>query len=48
MVFITPHILDSRENADKMTVKKKMQQERYELERERILNKEKEIKERGD
>ncbi|XDD48719.1 type II secretion system secretin GspD [Leptospira sp. WS92.C1] len=48
MVFITPHILDSRENADKMTVKKKMQQERYELERERTLNKEKEIKERGD
>ncbi len=48
MVFITPHILDSRETADKITVKKKMQQERYELERERILNKEKEIKERGD
>lgn len=44
MVFITPHILDSRETADKMTVKKKMQQEQYELERERILNKEKEIK----
>ncbi|WP_078129182.1 type II secretion system secretin GspD [Leptospira alexanderi] len=44
MVFITPHILDSRENADKMTVKKKMQQEQYELERERTLNKEKEIK----
>ncbi|EJP04107.1 type II secretion system secretin GspD [Leptospira interrogans] len=48
MVFITPHILDSRETADKMTVKKKMQQERYELERERILNKEREIRERGD
>lgn len=48
MVFITPHILDNRELADKMTAKKKLQQERYELERERILNKETTIKERGE
>ncbi|EIE01661.1 type II secretion system secretin GspD [Leptospira licerasiae] len=48
MVFITPHILDNRELADKMTVKKKLQQERYEIERERVLNKEATIKERGE
>ncbi|PJZ68522.1 type II secretion system protein GspD [Leptospira perolatii] len=48
MVFLTPHILDNRELADKLTVKKKLQQERYELERERILNKESSIKERGE
>lgn len=37
MVFLTPHILDDRKIADRMTIQKKMEQEREELEREKKL-----------
>lgn len=35
MVFLTPHVLDSRLKADKMTIDKRRDQERMELEREK-------------
>lgn len=37
MVFLTPHILDNRYKADRITTEKRMEQERDELERERKL-----------
>jgi len=37
MVFLTPHILDDREKSDRMTVQKKIEQERMVEEREKKL-----------
>lgn len=37
MVFLTPHILDTREKADKMTFKKKKEQERESRQREKKI-----------
>ncbi len=37
MVFLTPHILDSRVKSDRITSEKRMQQERTEEEREKLM-----------
>jgi general secretion pathway protein D len=37
MVFLTPHILDNRAKADRMTIEKRMEQEKNEEEREKKL-----------
>ena len=37
MVFLTPHILDNRAKADRMTIEKRMEQEKNEEERDKKL-----------
>ena len=37
MVFLTPHILDNRAKSDRMTIEKRMEQEKTEEEREKKL-----------
>jgi general secretion pathway protein D len=37
MVFLTPHILNDRTSSDRITIQKKIEQEREEKEREKRL-----------